>query len=171
MPLFEVGYSSSARRPAPRRRRASLPCRRGPATSARIDRRCRWARARPRRQTSGVNTIPFTPTSSKWALYKHFQRRQKPQTPPQLCLKAQHILHSPPITSSTIHHLSSIHPSVLCFPPSSSVPSEGPVQSESLAELRLSRLISKSCLFHLSKCLHSRLHYERADKGCLLSSR
>lgn len=49
-------------------------------------------------------------------------------------------------------------------------PSVGPVQSESLAELLLSRLISKSCLFHLSKCLHSQLLYEEADKGCLLST-
>lgn len=82
-------------------------------------------------------------------------------------------LRHPPITSSTIHPSiihPCFHPSILCFFPSSSVPSVGPVQSESLVELRLSRLISKSCLFHLSKCLHSQLLYEEADKGCLLST-
>lgn len=58
----------------------------------------------------------------------------------------------------------SVHPLCACF----SHLSSGPVQSESLVGLGLVWLISKGCVFHLSKCLHSQLLYEEADKGCLL---
>ena len=148
----------------------------GPATSAGRDRRHRHACARLHRPNTGVNTIAFKPTFSKYTLCKYFHRRQKPRSPPLHASK--HATEQGPASSA--HHFHQ-HPPIshpaacpsilsLCFFPSSSVPSVGPVQSESLVELRLPRLISKSCLFHLSKCLHSQLLYEEADKGCLLST-
>lgn len=121
-------------------------------------------------------------------LNKHLHRRQRgmnsssvlthlPQSTTQHQTAACIIL---PSLHQQSTHLSSTCPSIrplplsffflIFFLPSSSVPSVGPVQSESLVELRLSRLISKSCLFHLSKCLHSQLLYEEADKGGLLST-
>ena len=147
MGLFEVGYSSAAHSPAQWRKMCQLAVQTGPATSTGIDRRWRRTHVHARTdETPGVNTIAFTATSPEYALYKRFHRRQKPQTPPlyaRICLKAQHGT----ITSSTIHP-SIIHWSVrpphhirslrFSFFPSSSVASVGPVQSESLAELRLS---------------------------------
>lgn len=175
MGLFEVGYSSAAHSTA--EKMCQLAVQTGPATSTGIDRRYRGARAHPRRQNTGVNTIALTPTSSKYTLYKHFHHRQEPRL--LICMHASALKHNT-APNKNQHHLSitssTVHPSIICpsspsvFFPSSSVPSAGPVQSESLVELRLSLLISKSCLFHLSKCLHSQLLYEEADKGCLLST-
>ena len=103
--------------------------------------------ARQRRQNTGVNTIAFTPTSSKYALCKHFHGRQKPRTPPlraRICLKAQHQIRAIlPSLHQQSTHLSN-RPSILSvFFPILLCSFCRPVQSESLVELRLSAYLQK----------------------------
>lgn len=124
--------------------------------------------------------------ASNWASHEREERRQTQRLPPKYSFykhsygyrnKKEHFdrpcrsLPRPPVASSSVHtftaHLSSRPCLLYAF--LSSVPSIGQVQSEGLAQLRLSHLISKSCLFHLSKCLRSELLYAK-DKGCLLST-
>lgn len=106
-----------------------------------------------------------TSFSSKYSLHKRYRGRGNKKGHSHGPYRSLPVRHP---ASTPLSPRPSCRPSRL-YAFLSSVPSIGQVQSESLAELRLSHLISKSRLFHLSKCLRSQLLYAK-DKGCLLST-